>query len=135
MAKVLIVDDDPIFFEPLSFYIKNMGHTCDVAEACTKGMDMAARDEYDLIFLDILLPDGSGLEAISTFRAMPYSPEVIIITGKADLEGAEQSLTQGALEYLVKPPSYKMLSLLMERALSAKAIFSRGMLSLEAIRD
>jgi two-component system NtrC family response regulator len=121
MAKILIVDDDPIFYEPLAYYIKTLGHTCDVAKACMKGKHMAAQNEYDLIFLDILFPDGSGLEAISTFKAMSYSPEVIVITGKADLKGAEQALTEGALDYLEKPPSYDMLSLLIERALQHRA--------------
>ncbi len=117
MANVLIVDDDPIFFEPLVFYIKNIGHACDVGQTLAKGKEMAAANEYDIIFLDIILPDGSGLDAIGTFKGMPHSPEIIIITGRADLAGAEQALIDGALDYLEKPPSYRQLSLLLERAL------------------
>ncbi len=117
MASVLIVDDDPIFHEPLAFYIQEIGHTCDVAETFTQGERIAGENAYDLIFLDIVLPDANGLEQIGRLKGLASSPEIIVITGKGDLASAEQALTNGAWDYLEKPPSYRHLRLLMERSL------------------
>ena len=58
--------------------------------------------QFDLVFLDVNLPDGSGLDAISIFKNRPSQPEVIIITAEGKEEGAKTAFDYGAWDYLLK---------------------------------
>jgi two-component system NtrC family response regulator len=73
--------------------------------------------DYDLVFLDVLLPDGNGLEALPRIKQSPGSPEVIIITAVGDADGAELSINSGAWDYVQKPLSMPALKLSLNRAL------------------
>ena len=117
MANILIVDDDPIFCEPFSFSMKEMGHQCHVAETFFGGLQMARENDFDIVFLDVILPDANGIEGIVDFVNVDSSPELVIITGKGNHSGAEIALKNGAWDYLEKPPAYGDLKLLIKRAL------------------
>lgn len=116
MARILIVDDDMMFCDPLSYYLGEIGHGCDVANSFEEGKRKNDENEYDIIFLDVVLPDLSGLSGISILKNAPSSPEIIIITGKGSSDGAEVALTNGAWDYIEKPPSYSKIQLLVKRA-------------------
>jgi len=70
-----------------------------------------------VVFLDVRLPDGSGLDIVQDIRETPSSPEVIIITGFSDVYGAELAITHGAWDYLEKSASIDEIILPLERAL------------------
>lgn len=116
MANVLIVDDDGMFCEPLSFYINQIGYYCDFANNFARGQAMALERKYDIILLDVFLPDISGLDGISLLKNTPSAPEIIIITGQGNLRGAEIALKNGAWDYLEKPVPYNRIKLLLGRA-------------------
>ncbi|CCK78831.1 sigma-54-dependent transcriptional regulator [Desulfobacula toluolica] len=117
MASVLIVDDDPIFCAPFVGYMKKLGHQCRVAQNFSDGLGLAQEFYVDVVFLDVILPDANGLEGINNFIDAPSSPEIIIITGKSEISGAEMALKNGAWDYLEKPPSYDDVKLTLKRAL------------------
>lgn len=117
MARILIVDDDEIFCSTFSLFIREMGHVFEIAETLSAGLKLAYGKDYDIVFLDVLLPDRSGLEGIREFKRAPSSPEVIIITGQGDTNGPETALKNGAWDYLVKPPAFSSIKLLLGRAL------------------
>lgn len=117
MANILIVDDDEIFCTQLSLYIKRIGLACETAGNLHKGLMRAQREDFDIVFLDVFLPDDSGLNGIAEFKQTPSQPEVIIITGQGDPEGAEVAIKNGAWYYLEKPASFHTISLLVNRAL------------------
>ena len=64
---------------------------------------MLDADPFDLVFLDIRLPDGNGLDAVHHIRQSPSTPEVIIITGVGSPERAEMAIKSGAWDYIQKP--------------------------------
>jgi two-component system NtrC family response regulator len=72
---------------------------------------------YDVVFLDVRLPDGNGLKAIPGIQGAPAVPEVIIITGKGDPDGAELAIRSGAWDYIRKPFSPQQVILPLSRAL------------------
>lgn len=117
MPKFLIVDDDDIFCTQLRLYISRLGYECDITGSMREGIDRAQKEHYDLIFLDVVLPDASGLEGINEFRKMEAFPDVIIITGHGNSQGPEIALKNGAWDYIEKPPSYAKIKLLITRAL------------------
>ena len=117
MANVLIVDDDPLFCLTLSKVVKAAGHEAFSAETLAKGLREAVGGGYDLVFLDVQLPDGNGLDALQEIKSAPSSPEIIIVTATGEAEGAEIAIKSGAWDYIQKPASLGDISLPMVRAL------------------
>ncbi len=117
MAKILIIDDDLTFSTQLSSYIEEMGLEWDGVGRLRDGLELVEKREYDIVFLDIFLPDGSGLDGISILKQSPSSPEVLIITAKGDPNGAEIALKNGAWHYIEKPAAYHLIQLLITRVL------------------
>lgn len=116
-AKVLIIDDDKRFCHMLAQQVQRAGHTASVAYTLEDGLGRSKALGYDVLFLDVNLPDGSGLDAIGKFKASPGKPEIIIITGFGDPDGAELAMRNGAWDYLSKGASPNAARMSLARAL------------------
>ncbi|HIJ78742.1 MAG: sigma-54 dependent transcriptional regulator [Desulfobulbaceae bacterium] len=118
MAKVLIVDDDEFLSEMLVHKISKQGHQCTVASTLALSLKKAREANYDVILLDVNLPDGNGLTILPQLTSMDSAPEIIIMTGIGTPNGAELAINTGAWGYLGKDQLDKgNLLLSMERAL------------------
>jgi two-component system NtrC family response regulator len=117
VAHVLIIDDDEMMCDMLSTMVRQIGHDATCSTTLQEGLTVSASEDVDVVFLDVLMPDGSGLEALPRIREAPSSPEVIIITGFGDPDGAELAIKNGAWDYLEKPSSIKAMTLPLVRAL------------------
>lgn len=117
MARILIIDDDFEICETMESLITRLTHECASAHTMDEGMRLASKSEFDVIFLDVSLPDGNGLNILPDIMALPNPPEVIILTGKGDPDGAELAIKGGAWDYLLKPSSIREISLTLGRAL------------------
>ena len=117
MPSVLIIDDDLMFCEMLCQYISSLGHDTASAKTLREGLEAASRGVCDIVFLDVNLPDGNGLEILPKLLNQTFPPEVIIITGEGDPDGAELAIRCGAWDYIEKPASLNMIALPLIRAL------------------
>ncbi|OGP71089.1 MAG: Fis family transcriptional regulator [Deltaproteobacteria bacterium RBG_13_60_28] len=117
MAQVLIIDDEEMMCQMLSDLVMRQEHEATCAYTLAEGLRLAALRDFDLVFLDVGLPDGNGLEVIPTLRSLPDPPEIIIITGSGDADGAELAITQGAWDYIEKTSSISQMVLPLTRAL------------------
>ncbi|MCG8530685.1 MAG: sigma-54 dependent transcriptional regulator [Desulfovibrionales bacterium] len=117
MALVLIIDDDPSISYTLSRASQRQGHAVTFARTLEEGKQLAAQEEYAAIFLDVCLPDGDGLSLLPQLKAQEPSPEVIIITGAGEPEGAAQAIAGGAWEYIQKSDSIRQIAKTLERAI------------------
>jgi len=117
VARILIADDDQLMNETLANVITLRGHDVSCAITLEEGLQKAQSDDFDVIFLDVRMPDGDGLKSLPMFRAASSSPEIIIITGYADPDGAELAIKNGAWDYIQKPSSVSAITLTLERAL------------------
>lgn len=117
MARILIIDDDENFSAMLSEMITRAGHEAVTAGTIRQGMDSISDGAYEVVFLDIHLPDGSGLDILQTIKEAPSSPEIIIITGFDDSGSAELALKNGVWDYIRKPSSIKDMQLALLRAI------------------
>ena len=88
MAYILVVDDDEMICDALCDLFRPMGHDVDYALTLSDGLENIPNQLYDVVFLDVNLPDGNGVVAISHFRDAASSPEVVIITGEGTPDGA-----------------------------------------------
>ena len=107
MAQILVIDDDDIICEMLEVIIEKTGHHAFIAQSLNQGMRIISARPIDMVFLDVRLPDGNGIEAIPEIQETGSSPEVVIITGAADPDGAELAVRYGAWDYIKKPFSHK----------------------------
>ncbi len=117
MARILIIDDDEMVSEALAALIKGLGHSTDYMLTLRDGLKKLNTETFDIVFLDVNLPDGDGLQSLPRIRETPSQPEVIIITGMGDADGAELAIKSGAWDYITKPPTEKRIALLLIRVL------------------
>ncbi len=117
MIRVLVVDDDCMMCEMLVRMIETMGHKAQSVHLLRDGLKALQKSPYDVVMLDVNLPDGFGLHAIPKIKKMPGNPEVIIITGMGDPDGAELAINSGAWDYVEKPASVKQMTLPVMRAI------------------
>ncbi len=117
MARIAIVDDEPAITRIVVHALAGEGHEIHCAHTLRQGMETAVLHACEVVILDVVLPDGNGLESISTFMELPGSPEVIIITGFAENDSAQVALECGVFDYLQKPFSQSDVRLACTRAL------------------
>jgi len=117
MANILIIDDDRAVCKALVGVVNRIGYDAAYAVTLKEGLNRVSSELYDVVFLDVRLPDGNGLDALQEIRRSPSSPEVIIITGEGDPDGAELAIKSGAWDYIEKPLSIEVMTLPLMRAL------------------
>ena len=102
-GNVLVVDDDPGVHRLLGEMLATADY--DVCSASTGGaaLEAAGRNEFDIILLDVALPDISGIETLRRLRAESVSSGVVMISGDDDTKLVVEAMRLGAMDYLVKP--------------------------------
>jgi len=80
MATILIIDDDKLICEWIANVVTRLGHHPESAHLIREGLRKAHSEPYDIVFVDVQMPDGNGLEIIPDLKAVRSSPEVIVIT-------------------------------------------------------
>ena len=117
MTTVLVIDDDPsicLFFTELLTHMAFESETANTLKDAETKLDSRA---FDLVLLDLELPDGNGLELMPKINKSSGNPEIIIITGTGDARGAELAFKYGAWDYVQKPFLLDEVSLPITRAL------------------
>ncbi len=117
MVKILAIDDDEDFCYSIKRIIMRLGHEFFSEPSIKDGLEIVEQCDFDLILLDVGLPDGSGLDILPTLKELSSIPEVVIITGEGYAEGAELAILNGAWDYIEKTASTKKISLTVTRAL------------------
>lgn len=101
--RILLVEDDPEQLEPLQVALSRSGHIVDgVADGATARWLMEEKD-YDLLILDWMLPEESGIELCQSFRAAGVATPTLLLTAKDTIKDKVTGLDAGADDYLVKP--------------------------------
>lgn len=117
MAKILIIDDDYMVCQSLSLVASRKGHQVTAVHTLGESLKKTTEETFDVVFLDVRLPDGNGLEIIPQIKKLPLAPEIIIMTGFGDPHGAELAIRNGVWDYLEKGATTKEISLSLVRAL------------------
>lgn len=120
MSRILIVDDDPQIGETLAAMAARLEHQCLTARTLREALSCLRQGDIDLVFLDVRLPDGNGLDALGAISALSNPPYVIVLTGQGDPEGAELAIRSGVWDYLVKPSPIRQIRDTLNRALASR---------------
>lgn len=101
--KLLIVEDNRQLAENISAYLDKERYICENAYTCDEAIEKLHLFAYDIILLDLMLPDGSGLDVLKALKAKQSDSGILIISAKNALEDKIQGLDLGADDYLPKP--------------------------------
>ena len=101
--RVLIIEDDSSTAKTIQTHLKAEGFICDATEIGEDGLEIAKHYDYDLIILDLMLPDIGGYEILRRLRTMQIETPVLILSGLSDIDDKIKGLGFGADDYLTKP--------------------------------
>lgn len=101
--KLLIIEDERMLSKSIAEYLGREDYLCENAYTCNEALSRIAAYEYDCILLDLMLPDGSGMEILRTIKKESPQTGVIIVSAKDSLEDKVEGLKIGADDYLAKP--------------------------------
>jgi two-component system OmpR family response regulator len=101
--KILIVEDNPELAIELKEYLSGNGYICKISKNCEEALEEVNSNDYDVMLLDLGLPDGSGFDVLNEIRKTVSKIAVVIITAQGELDDRIKGLQLGADDYLTKP--------------------------------
>jgi DNA-binding NtrC family response regulator len=124
MAAVLLVEDDAGLRATLRRLLASLGHEADERRDVASGIAALAEREYDLLLLDLGLPDGDGQEILVQARGA-RAPVAIVMSGRDDMQTTVDAVAQGAYEFLVKPLDLETVGRVVARAVAEREVRRR----------
>jgi two-component system response regulator HydG len=121
-AQILVIDDDKALREACYQTLARQGFQVEVAASARQGLALLERASFDVILLDLVMPDIDGLEALKRIKALDTDSEVIIISGYGTIPSAVESIKSGAFHFLSKPFAPDDLRHLVARALEKRRL-------------
>ncbi len=121
MANILIVDDEASIRETLGPALQRRGHEVVTAASFREG-EQFAQAGFDVILLDIMLPDGNGVELLRTILGRDREQSVVMISGHADVETAVEAIRLGAYDFIEKPISLDRVLITIDNATRAASL-------------
>jgi two-component system, OmpR family, response regulator len=119
--NVLLIEDEEKVAKFISKGLEEEGYTVDVAYNGRKGLDLAKANTYDMLLLDLMIPEVSGLDVLKNIRSWGMDTPVLIITAKSSKEDVVRGLDTGSDDYLTKPFSFEELLARMRALLRRRA--------------
>jgi len=123
MARILIVDDEQNIRASLKSASEKRGHDCVTADSFAQGREYAAA-EFDIIFLDVMLGDGNGLDLLKEILNRRPQQCVVMISGHADIDTAVQAIHAGAYDFIEKPLSLDRVLITVDNATRTTRLMS-----------
>lgn len=117
LKRALVIDDDAAMREVLQGYVQPEGFEVFVASSHAEAEEVLTSVDLDIVLLDLVLREESGLDLLQRIRADDSSLPVIILTGYASVETAVKAMRAGASDFMTKPVDRLVLSMRMERAI------------------
>lgn len=124
--KILVVDDEDIIRESISFILQKEGYTVDLAENGAIAYQKVQEVEYDLVISDIEMPEMKGIELLEKIVKLNLRTSVIMITAYGSLETAIRALRAGAGDYLLKPLDFDELTVKVARVFQLKELITEN---------
>ncbi len=128
MGAVLIVDDQEDLRFSLAKIVEKQGYRVTTAANGNDALDMLRSAIVDLVFLDIGLPDVSGINLIGSIKAISDDIDIVMLTGINEAKTAVQALRAGAIDYIVKPFDIIEFKAILKRILQAKLMRKKAAL-------
>ncbi len=128
MGEILIVDDMEDLRTSLASIVKKEGYRVITASTGAEAADCMRSSIVDLVFLDIGLPDGNGIEMIDSLKKIEADADIVMLTGRNDAKTAVDSLKAGAVDYIVKPFETLEFKTILNRIMQSKIMVKKALL-------
>ncbi len=120
--RMLIIDDDPNICESLKDILSEEGYEITTAGNIAPAKEHLAKEFYNIVLLDLKLPNGSGLDLLKELKASNSDTAVIVFTGYASAENAIAALNAGAFSYMQKPLNIDELKITIKKAIERQEL-------------
>ena len=127
-ACILVVDDETTVTDALKLLLNDHGYDASTSATAAEAETLVARHWFDLVFLDLRLPDANGIRVLEHIKQSSPETEVILMTAHGSLEITIEAIKRGAFYYLEKPFTFDQVLILTQRALQFKAIKEENLL-------
>jgi DNA-binding response OmpR family regulator len=129
--RILVIEDSPPTRELLKGSLEGAGHTVTVAARVSSALRLVADEEFDILVVDVMLPDGNGLDLCREIRAMGVTTPILFLTARGEVGDRVAGLDAGGDDYLRKPFALAELqarirALARRRGLSPPSVLQRG---------
>jgi DNA-binding NtrC family response regulator len=124
-AQVLVVDDERLIRTSLERALSGLGHQAEAADSIAAALAALSRKRFDLVVLDLKLPDGSGVDVLRRITAESPESKVVVITAHGTIENAVEAMKLGAYDFVKKPFELDELLTTAQNALRAGALERR----------
>lgn len=121
-GNIMVIDDEESICSGCSLSLTDLGYAVEAFHKGGPALKAAQRNSYDLILLDLKLPDMDGMEILARLRKDTPATKIIMMTGYASVENAVSAMKLGAFDYLAKPFTADELILSAQRALTSKRL-------------
>ncbi len=132
--RILLVDDEPRFCESLAEILSSSGYLVTSAQTGKEAVQLLSENVFDLLLLDIVLPDMPGYQIIDSQKEKNFGIPAIMLTGYASMETAIESLRKGAYDYLKKPIDHELLFKTIDKAIQHSCLITALRISEERLR-
>ncbi len=126
--RILVVDDEKVIGMSFCRVFEPEGHEVAAFEDPQLGLKAALTDDFDVIFLDWMMPGADGFEILRSVKAAGIQSEVVIITGHSTIESAVQAIRDGASDYLSKPFTPAQLRLVLRKVVERSRLIAENAL-------
>jgi len=121
-GKVLVIDDEPEIRDSLQLLLSSENYSVDLAKNAGEGLARLDATNYDVVLLDIMMPDRSGMEVLREIRERDRETPIFMITAFGTIEGAVEALKVGANDYIRKPWDNEKLLIEIERMIAKQRL-------------
>ncbi|MFO1486977.1 MAG: sigma-54 dependent transcriptional regulator [Verrucomicrobiota bacterium] len=116
IEKVIVLEDDKIVRNNLEQCLRRKRYDVAAVSTIADAQEYLDKDTFDVIFLDVRLPDGDGTDLLKLIQQRPQKPLCVITTGFGTVESAVECMKNGAFDYLIKPFSNEQIEVTMRKA-------------------
>ena len=116
LEKIIVLDDDLMIRKTLEDLLRKKRYSVKSVQTIQDAQKQLLKDTYDLIFIDLKLPDGSGMEILRELHELPNAPMPIMISGHGNMEDVIDCMRLGARDYVIKPFDTEQIELVLKRA-------------------
>ena len=116
IEKIIVLEDDLIVRKNLEQQLRQRRYEVASATTLAASQELLAKDTFDLMMVDVRLPDGEGTELLQQLQLRPQRPLIVIMTGFGSVESAVECMRNGAFDYLIKPFTVDQLEVTLRKA-------------------
>ena len=116
IEKIIVLEDDPIIRTSLETQLRHKHYDVAGAGTIAAAAEFLSKDNFDLMFVDVRLPDGDGTELLRQLQSRPIKPLVVVMTGVGSGESDVACMKDGAFDYIIKPFALDHIDVILKKA-------------------